>query len=236
MEREITNNLRMRVEALRKDISETAKRCGRDPSQIRLMAVTKGVGSELILAASQIGIEIFGENYVQEAVKKLTFVFENSNLNRKNFHFIGHLQKNKINKVIDYFGSIDSVDSFELAESISNAACKKNLNIDLMIEVKTSNEPTKFGLSNEEAVSLAEKIRELPYVNLTGLMTMAPLCASEEIIRESFRSLYKTYNRIKNLYNLELPYISMGMSDDYKIAIEEGSTMLRLGRAIFGRI
>lgn len=236
MRNNIIENLEIRIRNLIEDISDTAIRCGRDPSKIKLMAVTKGIDAELILAANKIGLDLFGENYIQEAYKKLNLIFESSNLKNNNFHFIGHLQRNKVNKGLNYFGSIDTADSFELVKLISDIAIKKNINIDIMIEVKTSNEPTKFGLSPDEAILLTEKIINLSHINLTGLMTMAPLNADEKIIRKCYKSLYKTHNNISNLYNLELPFISMGMSNDYKIAIEEGSTMLRLGRAIFGGI
>lgn len=230
-----SNTVKKRIESLRRDIRETAKKCGRNDQDIKVMAVTKGVDPTLILDAFTEGIDLFGESYFQEASKKLDYLFNNSHLTKENFHFIGHLQKNKTSKAISYFSSIDSIDSIELCELLSSKASKIGTKVNVMIEVKTSYEETKYGLSPEDALSIVKNLISLPNINLIGVMTIAPLNASEDIIRNCFRKLYNAWGEIYKLYNLKLPYISMGMSDDYKIAVEEGSTMLRIGRAIFGR-
>ncbi len=230
-----SNFIKKRIELLRSDIVETAQKCRRNYQDIEIVAVTKGVDTSLILEAFSEGIDLFGESYLQEASKKLDYLFNNSSLTKENFHFIGHLQKNKAVKAINYFSSIDSIDSIELCELISNKASKIGTKVNVMIEVKTSYEDTKYGLLPEETIDFVENLIELPFINLIGVMTMAPLDASENVTRNCFRKLYNVWEEIDKLYNLKLPYISMGMSDDYKIAIEEGSTMLRIGRAIFGR-
>lgn len=227
--------IKKRIELLKKDIIDTAKKCGRNPEEIKLMAVTKGVDAELIVDAFKEGIDLFGENYIQEASKKLDYIFNNTSLGKRNFHFIGHLQKNKVNKVINYFASIDSIDSIDLCELISEKTSMLGFNVDVMIEVKTSGEESKYGLPPEKAIETVKFLKGLHSINLIGLMTMAPINAPEGLTRKCFRTLYNVWEEIKNLYNLKLPFISMGMSDDYKIAIEEGATMLRIGRAIFGR-
>jgi len=230
-----SDTVKKRIESLRRDIQETATKCGRNNQDIKVMAVTKGVDQQLILEAFNAGIDLFGESYFQEASYKLDNLFNNSNLTKENFHFIGHLQKNKAVKAISYFSSIDSIDSIELCELLSSKAFKIATNINVMIEVKTSYEETKYGLLSEDAVDIVKDLIKLPNINLIGVMTIAPLNASEDVTRSCFRKLYNVREEINKLYNLRLPYISMGMSDDYKIAIEEGSTMLRIGRAIFGR-
>jgi len=235
MSSEKRNIIKGKIAMLKRNISDIAQKCGRNPQDIKLMAVTKGAESELILNAFEEGIDLFGENYLQEASKKLDYLFKNTRLNKENFHFIGHLQKNKINKVLNYFSSIDSIDSVSLSKSISEKASQKGITISIMIEVKTSQEQTKFGLSPKEAIEMVQVLKELPFINLTGVMTMAPLNAEDSVKRENFRTLYSVWKEIKKLHNLKLPFISMGMSDDYKMAIEEGATMLRIGRAIFGR-
>ncbi|HOJ16136.1 MAG: YggS family pyridoxal phosphate-dependent enzyme [Caldisericia bacterium] len=230
-----SNLIKKRIESLKRNIKEIAQNCGRNDQDIKIMAVTKGVDPSLILEVYKEGIDLFGESYFQEASKKLDYLYDNSHLNKKNFHFIGHLQKNKTSKAISYFSSIDSIDSIELCELISRKASKNNITVDVMIEVKTSYEETKYGLFPEDINNIVSNLIKLPNINLIGVMTIAPLKATQDLIRDCFRRLFKVWEEINKLYNLKLPYISMGMSDDYKIAIEEGSTMLRIGRAIFGR-
>ena len=210
-------------------IAEAAKRVGRNPSDIKLVAATKDVPVELIREAIKEGITDIGENRVQEAREK----FDHLKGLPITWHMIGHLQTNKVKHALEMFSVIQSVDSEKLAKEISD---KARGNIEIFIEVNTSGEESKFGAAPAEAVELAQLISKLPNMRLTGLMTVGPLTSDEKAVRKSFQLLKSLSDQIKglNLPQVELKYLSMGMSDDYEIAIEEGSNLVRIGRAIFG--
>lgn len=214
---------------LRQKIEETCKKASRDSADIKIIAVSKYFGIDSILEAKKCGLTDFGENRAQELVLK----FERLQ-NDVIWHFIGTLQKNKVKYVVNSAELIHSVDSIELVEEINKRAEKIEKVQKILLEIKTSGEETKSGLETEnEILSLVKKCSELKNIKLTGLMTMAPLTDDVNIIRKSFRDLRNLKDKINNKgYNLT--ELSMGMTSDFEIAIEEGATMIRIGSAIFG--
>ncbi|MBE0538554.1 MAG: YggS family pyridoxal phosphate-dependent enzyme [Ignavibacterium sp.] len=214
---------------LRQKIEETCKRSGRNPAEVKLIAVSKYFGVDAIIEAKNCGLTDFGENRAQE----LTLKFEKLG-NDVTWHFIGTLQKNKVKYVVNAAKLIHSVDSLELLEEINYRAEKIGKVQKILLEVKTSEEETKSGLETEtEILSLVKRCSELKYIELKGLMTMAPLTEDDDIIRKSFRDLRNLKDRINNKGYI-LTELSMGMTSDFEIAIEEGATMIRIGSAIFG--
>jgi len=215
--------------AVRANIEAAAKKSGRDPKDIKLVAATKDVPVSMIAEAIKAGLTDIGENRVQEAKGKFA---ELKHLPVA-WHMLGHLQTNKVKDALEMFSVIQSVDSIHLAQEISKRAGRS---IQVLVEVNTSGEASKFGVSPESAVELARNVSELPNLKLAGLMTVGPLTRDEKRIRGAFGQLRRLYNEIKglNLTAVELKYLSMGMSDDYGMAIEEGSNLVRIGRAIFG--
>ena len=214
---------------LRAKIEETCKRSGRKPDEVKLIAVSKYFGEDAIVEAKNCGLTDFGENRAQE----LTLKYEKLG-NDVTWHFIGTLQKNKVKYAVNAADLIHSVDSLELVEEINNRAEKFGKVQNILLEVKTSEEETKSGLETEnEILSLVKRCSELHNIGLMGFMTMAPLTEDANIIRKSFRDLRNLKDKINNKgYNLT--ELSMGMTSDFEIAIEEGATMIRIGSAIFG--
>jgi len=221
----IAENLR----TVRSRIEQAAKRSGRNPGDIKLVAATKDVPAGLIKEAVNAGLTDIGENRVQEAKQKFGALMDQP----VTWHMIGHLQTNKVKAALEIFSVIQSVDSERLADEISQRAQKI---VDVFIEINTSGEEGKFGIAPEKAARLAEHISGLKNLNLTGLMTVGPLAGDEKSVRTSFRLLKSLFEEIKglNLSGGELKYLSMGMSQDFETAIEEGSNLVRIGRAIFG--
>ncbi|MCX7881951.1 MAG: YggS family pyridoxal phosphate-dependent enzyme [Brevinematales bacterium] len=195
-------------------------------SSVTIIAVTKTFGPEVVREALEVGISHIGENRVQEAEEKFSQL--------QGFHFtrhlVGHLQSNKINKALHCFDVIQSVESLALAEGISKRLEKE---LPIFIEVNTSGEPSKYGISPDMALELIARIKELPHLSLRGLMTVGPLTDDEKRIRKAFSLLRHLRDEAQRWFDYPLE-LSMGMSDDYLLAIEEGSTMIRLGRALFG--
>jgi len=198
------------------------------PDYVKLVAATKTRTIEEINEAIKAGITIIGENYVQEALQK----YENLNLSNVELHLIGHLQKNKINKALQIFDYIQSIDSYETAEAINKRTQKI---IPIFIELNIAGEDTKFGVKKEELVDLVKKISPLEKIRVEGLMTM-PYFDNPEDARPYFKEMKSLFEKIKsiNIPNVTMKYLSVGMTDDYKIAIEEGSNMIRIGTGIFG--
>jgi len=203
---------------------------GINSEEIKLIAVSKYFGIDAITEANNLGITNFGENKAQELRDKFELLGD-----RVKWHFIGTLQRNKAKYVIKAASLIHSVDSLSLADEINKHATKNNKTQDILLEVKTSFEDTKTGLNQEEQViELVEHCKTLSKVNLLGLMTMAPFTDDEQIIRKSFSDLRKLKDKI-NQQGFNLTELSMGMTSDFEIAIDEGATMLRIGSAIFGQ-
>jgi PLP dependent protein len=201
---------------------------------VTLVAVSKTKPAEDIMKLYQSGQRIFGENKVQEMVSKYEVLPKDIQ-----WHQIGHLQKNKVKYIAPFVAMIHAVDSFELLEVINKEAVKNNRTIDVLLQFHIATEETKFGLNKDEAVQLLTMLEKelLPNVRICGVMGMASFTEDTNLIRSEFKSLKEIFTSLKSRFFVENPFfkeISMGMSGDYKIAIEEGSTMVRIGSAIFG--
>jgi pyridoxal phosphate enzyme (YggS family) len=232
-------DVRARIETVSRRIDTACERAGRDPAEVTLVAVTKTVPPAMIQAAFAAGVRYFGENRVQEAAAKISPTFLRASDNEAaapQWHLIGHLQTNKARKALELFEVIQSVDSLHLAEVLQHHAALSKKRVEVFVEINTSGEATKFGAPPNQALTLARQIAALPNLQLTGLMTIGALTENEEIIRRCFRQLRELRAEIAalNLPNVSLSHLSMGMTDDFELAIAEGSTMVRVGRAIFG--
>ena len=217
------------LKRLRDRINAQCAASGINSEEIKLIAVSKYFGKDAITEANNYGITNFGENKAQELRDKFEVLG-----NIVNWHFIGTLQRNKAKYVVKAASLIHSVDSLSLADEINKHAAKNNKTQDILLEIKTSFEDTKAGLKQEEhVIELVEHCNTLSKINLLGLMTMAPYTDDEQIIRKSFSELCKLKDKI-NQQGFNLSELSMGMTNDFEIAIDEGATMLRIGSAIFG--
>ena len=212
-------------------IAEAAARSGRNGGDVTLVAVSKTKPEEDILALYRAGHRDFGENYIQELRTKHDDLPEDIR-----WHMIGHLQRNKVKYIAPYVYMIHSVDSLALAETIEKEAAKHDRVIPILIEVNVAGEDTKFGVAPEEAEALVRAISRLPHVEVRGFMTSAPYVEDPEEDRIFFKRLHhlSVDTAEKNIDNVKVDVLSMGMSNDYEVAIEEGSTMVRVGTAIFG--
>lgn len=201
------------------------------PDGVILIAATKGRTSEEINEAIEAGIEIIGENYVQEAEKKFKIIGR-----KVKWHMIGHLQTNKVKKALEIFDMIETVDSEKLAREIDKEAKKRNIVFPVLIEINSGREKQKSGVFPEDAEKLIYEISNYENIKIEGLMTMGPFVKNPEDIRPYFRLTKELFEKFKNLNlpNVEMKYLSMGMSDTWKIAIEEGANIIRIGTAIFG--
>jgi len=201
------------------------------PDGVILIAATKGRTSEEINEAIEAGIEIIGENYVQEAEKKFKIIGR-----KVKWHMIGHLQTNKVKKALEIFDMIETVDSEKLAREIDKEAKKRNIVFPVLIEINSGREKQKSGVFPEDAEKLIYEISNYENIKIEGLMTMGPFVKNPEDIRPYFRLTKELFEKFKdlNLPNVEMKYLSMGMSDTWKIAIEEGANIIRIGTAIFG--
>lgn len=212
-------------------ISAACKRSGRRTEEVTLIAVSKTRSVDAIREAIQMGIVDFGENKVQELSHKAEIIRANLN-----WHFIGHLQRNKVKYIIDKVALIHSVDSYRLAEQIQAEALKANKIISILIQVNIAREVTKFGVTDGQALELIRQIAKLSNIRVKGLMMIAPFVDNPENNRIYFKNLKKLYVDIKskNIDNVSMEVLSMGMTGDYEVAIEEGATMIRVGTGIFG--
>lgn len=201
------------------------------PENVILIAATKGRNVEEIKEAIESGIKFIGENYVKEAEEKFLKIGK-----KIKWHMIGHLQTNKVKKAIEIFDMIETVDSFKLAKEIDKEAKKRNIIYPVLIEINSGKEPQKSGVLPEDAENLIREISKLENIKIEGLMTMGPLVEKPEDIRPYFRLTRELFERFKNLNlpNVEMKYLSMGMTDTWKIGIEEGANIIRIGTGIFG--
>lgn len=213
-------------------MAKAAARAGREASETRLIAVTKTKGADAVRAAYGAGVREFGENRVQEWEKKRPLVGE---LAGSVFHMIGHLQRNKARKAVALFDRIDSVDSLAVARKLDEAAAEVGLIMPVLIEVRLSEEPAKSGIEPESLDRLAEDVAGLTHLDLQGLMTVPPWSEDPEPARPYFRRLAELSDRLGEQLGRKLPRLSMGMTNDFEVAIEEGATEVRIGTAIFGR-
>ena len=212
-------------------IEEACRRAGRDRSEVTLIAVSKTKPAETLQEAYDLGVRVFGENKVQEMADKYEVLPKDIR-----WHLIGHLQRNKVKYIIDKAVLIHSVDSLRLAQTIEKEAKKHNLTAHILIEVNVAREESKFGIFPEDLEALVDEIAKLPHIQVDGLMTIAPFVPDPEENRPVFRELRKLSVDIsaKKVDNVNMSVLSMGMTNDYQVAIEEGATMVRVGTGIFG--
>jgi PLP dependent protein len=208
-------------------IAEAALRSGRDPGAVKLIAVTKTVGIEMVRRAAALGIEDFGENRAQDAAEKVVA------MPGLRWHFIGHLQSNKVKEVLPFYTLIHSLDRLSLAEALQDQAKKTGRPAEVLIQVNVSGEQSKFGLAPDELPAFLKKISVFDQIRAKGLMTMAPYLDEPEETRSYFRQL-RLLRDANQKEELALTELSMGMTNDFIVAIEEGATMVRIGSALFG--
>ncbi len=201
------------------------------PEHVELEAACKTRTPEEILEAVEAGVRIIGENYVQEAEAAFNIVG-----NKAKWHFIGHLQKNKVKKAVNIFDMIETVDSLSIAEEINKVCVRQNKTMQVLIEVNSGRESQKFGVMPEKVTGLLKKLSELENIKASGLMTMGPMTGDPEAALPYFVETKNIFDKIKtmDIANVEMRYLSMGMSNSYKVAIEEGANIIRIGTKIFG--
>lgn len=223
--------LRENLERVHQAIDAACKRVSRDSSEVTLIAVSKTKPLSDLEEVLDLGELEFGENKVQELVDKYEHIKA-----PVHWHMIGHLQTNKVKYIVDKVTLIHSVDSYKLAAQISKEALKKQVDVDILIEVNVAGEESKFGIETEETLALVREIALLPNVHIKGLMTIAPFVDDPEDNRMVFRSLKQLSVHINScqIENVSMEVLSMGMTGDYTVAIEEGATMVRVGTGIFG--
>jgi pyridoxal phosphate enzyme (YggS family) len=210
-----------RLALVHQRVARAAERAGRSPAEVTVVAASKSFPAQAIEEAAAAGIAHIGENRVQEAAAKIPSLRHLP----VTWHLVGHLQTNKAKTALELFDIIQSVDSLHLAEALSRRAQRP---VPVLLEVNVAGEASKFGFSPQETLQAAESVARLPHLNVIGLMTIAPLVSDPEEVRPVFREL----RRLRD--TLGLPQLSMGMTDDFEVAIEEGATIVRIGRAIFG--
>ena len=223
--------IRENIEHVENTIDEACRQSGRNRSEVTLIAVSKTKPVEMLKEAYETGCRDFGENKVQELVDKYEVLPKDIR-----WHMIGHLQRNKVKYIVDKVYLIHSVDSLRLAEEISKEAAKKNVDVNILVEVNVAGEETKFGTGCEEAKQLVRDIAQLPHVHIQGLMTIAPYVENSEENRIYFQQLKKLSVDIssENIDYVSMKVLSMGMTGDYAVAVSEGATYVRVGTGIFG--
>ena len=217
---------------IKEKIHATCQSVGRDPKDVKLLLATKTVPADRIKLALDMGEGLIGENKVQELQKKYSLL-QHENMD---WHFIGHLQTNKVKQVLKYVTCIHSVDRLKLGKVLHRELTKENRRLDILVQVNTSYEESKFGVAPEETLRLIEQLSELDTLQIKGLMTIGKLTTDNQETRECFRLLKSIQQRIieQKLPRVEMDVLSMGMSNDYEIAIEEGATYIRIGTALVG--
>ncbi|MCH4890232.1 YggS family pyridoxal phosphate-dependent enzyme [Acidaminobacter sp. JC074] len=223
----IKNNL----DEVEERIQAACKRAGRDRSEVQLIAVSKTVEADVMNASIDFGVTDLGENRVQEIRRKY------DDVKAAKWHLIGHLQTNKVKYIIDKVDLIHSVDSYRLAEEISKRAEKHDKIMSILLQVDMANEAQKFGVDSDEVKSLLDEILKLEHVKVEGLMFIAPFVSDPEEVRDYFKSMKNLFDELKaNRHErLELKHLSMGMTNDFEVAIEEGATLLRVGTGVYGK-
>ena len=226
------NQISRNLEEIKRRIHEAALSAGRNPADVNLVAVTKTVTMDRLQAAVAAGHTLFGENYVQEAKRKIAALGPGLV-----WHFVGHLQSNKAKAAVELFDLIHSVDRFRLAQALEQAAARQGKVQNILLQVNLAGEESKSGTSPEAAEDLLNKISELSHLKVMGLMTMPPWLPDPEEVRPYFRALRELRDRLRDmrLVDGDLPELSMGMTGDFEVAVAEGATLVRIGTAIFGR-
>ncbi len=225
------NLVQEQLNEVRQKIVQACERAGRNPSEVKLIAVSKTKPVSMIEEAIACGQTVFGENKVQELCDKIPQLPANLE-----WHLIGHLQRNKVKYIVDKVALIHSVDTVRLAKQISQEAVKAGVTVQILLEVNVAREESKFGFMEEEVEEAVREIAAFPNIQIVGLMTIAPFVADPEENRIYFKKLHQLCVDInkKNIDNIRMSELSMGMTGDYEVAIEEGATMVRVGTGIFG--
>lgn len=222
-------DLEANLASIQQRMRSACDRSGRDPSSVQLLAVSKNHPAETVSAAAALGVTHFGENRVQEAKSKIPLCSS-----RLHWHMIGHLQSNKCRDAVSLFEMVQSVDSLSIAEEINRRADQSAKTVKILLEVNVAGEASKFGYKPEKLLEELEKINALPRIEIYGLMTIPPIKQNAEQVRPYFRELREVKTRCEQILGVPLNHLSMGMSDDFEVAIEEGATIVRVGTALFG--
>lgn len=224
--------LKDNLQNLRSLTAESCKKSARNPSEITLLAVTKVADESQIKEVAALGLSDFGENRVQDALKRSALY---GSLGDIKVHFIGHLQRNKAKDAVKLFSLIHSIDSGSILNEVNKEAEKAGKIQDVLVEVNTSAERSKLGLNPDELENFLKSVSYLKFISIKGLMTVAPLVLDKEKTRPYFRKLKDLFEKIKvlDLKNMDFKYLSMGMSQDFEVAIEEGANIIRIGTALF---
>ncbi len=219
------------LENINERIKKIALKVNKNPGEIKLVAVTKTATIEQIKEAINVGVKIIGENKVQEAKEKYQILTDDIE-----WHLVGHLQTNKVKYAVEIFDLIHSVDSIKLAKEIDKRSQQFGKTTNVLVEVNVSGEETKYGIKPEEVELFLEEISKFSRIRVRGLMTIAPIVKHKEEARPYFKKLRELSEKIsyKDIKNVKMDYLSMGMTDDFEVALEEGANMIRIGRAIFG--
>lgn len=221
------------IEEIRRRIAERCRQNGRNPSEVKLVAVSKTFPPSAVAAAVDVGLLDIGENYVQELLHKREVLGDKG----IRWHFIGHLQSNKVKYIAEWIHLVHAVDNIGLAREIDKRARQANRVIECLIEVNTTDEQTKFGVKPDAALEFVKSISDLENIRVAGLMTIGPFLPDPEASRPMFQTLRSLRERIAqlNLQNVTMKHLSMGMTGDFEVAIDEGATLIRIGTAIFGK-
>ena len=224
--------MKKRLDEIKERIRRAAEACGRDVDSVRLVAVSKTVAPDIVREALEAGVTILGENYVQEAREKVKVLVQYP----VSWHFIGHLQSNKAKYAVRLFDMIHSVDSLKLAHELDKQAAKVDKIQQILVQVNISGEDTKSGISADETIELISAISRLKNLSIKGLMTMPPFFYQPEKVRPYFAALRNLRDQIKDrcIPNVSMQELSMGMTGDFEVAIQNGATLVRIGTAIFG--
>lgn len=228
------NTISNRVKSIQESIDLALIKSKRNSNDLKVMVVTKSANLQQIIEVRKAGFDLFGENYIQGALEKIPLLLKTGLFNNQQFHLIGHLQSNKIKKALSVFYSIDSIDSINLAKDIAFSLPEEKQPYPIMLEVKTSLDESKFGFSEDRLMDQFGELLLLKKLNIYGLMTIGTLDGTPMETKRCFALLRTIKEKLEDTYHYKIPILSMGMSEDYSIAIEEGSNMLRIGRAIFG--
>lgn len=224
------NNITHNISYINSRIAAACLFCGRNPKEVKLLLATKTVSADNILLALKCGATLIAENKVQELKEKYDAIKQVPHTT----HFIGHLQTNKIKDVVKYAQCIQSVDSLELAKKLQQRLAFQNSSIDIFIQVNTSNEESKFGIAPENAIDFAQQLMQLDRLHIKGLMTIGLFSAEKEKVRKCYRLLKNIQLQMLSLH-IPVHELSMGMSSDFEVAIEEGATIIRIGTSVFGK-
>ena len=222
-------DLEASLRAVQQRIEAACARAGREPGSVTLVAVTKNQPPEIVCAAAELGLSLFGENKVQEAKAKIPQC-----PGRLRWHMVGHLQTNKCRDAVELFTMVQSVDSLHLAEELDKRSEQAAKTMPVLLEVNAVGEASKFGCQPEQLLASLERINALPRLEVQGLMTVPPWTLDPEKIRPVFRQMRALKQRCEQLLGAPLPHLSMGMTGDFEVAIEEGATIVRIGTALFG--